>query len=38
MSCVGMMESSEAYGAIQILPDDSPRTQPVTEGQIKVAS
>jgi hypothetical protein len=30
-------ESSEAYCAIQIWPDDNARTHPVTEGEIKVA-
>jgi hypothetical protein len=31
-------ESSEAYCAIQIWPDNNERTHPVTEGQIKVAT
>jgi hypothetical protein len=31
-------ESSEAYCAIQIWPDDNARTHPVTEGQIKVSA
>jgi hypothetical protein len=37
MGFVGAIESSEAYCAMQIWPDDNARTHPVTEGQIKVA-
>ena len=37
MGFVGAIESSEAYCAMQIWPDDNVRTHPVTEGQIKVA-
>ena len=37
MGFVGAIESSEAYCAMQIWPDDNARTHPVTEGQIKVS-
>jgi hypothetical protein len=38
MGFVGAIESSEAYCAMQIWPDDNARTHPVTEGQITVAA
>jgi hypothetical protein len=38
MGFVGVIESSEAYCAMQIWPDGNARTHPVTEGQIKVAT
>ena len=34
MGFVGVIESSEAYCAMQIWPDGNARTHPVTEGQI----
>ena len=36
MGFVGAIESSEAYCAMQIWPDDNARTHPVTQGQITV--
>jgi hypothetical protein len=38
MGFVGVIESSEAYCAMQIWPDGNARTHPVTEGQIKVTA
>jgi hypothetical protein len=34
MGFVGAIESSEAYCAMRIWPDDNARTHPVTSGQI----